>query len=162
MTLALLLIVPAAHAATGMSLTPDPYLILIQLVPFLATLAMLNALLFKPMLAYLEDRHQATVGAKEQAASLVQSAERAAQEVENRLNTARGELAEVRATRRKAALAERDERIALARKENDKRLHDAVEVISGEAELASQELERLSRMIANDAASKVLGRTISA
>ena len=162
MTLALLLIVPAAHAATGMSLTPDPTLILIQLVPFLATLAMLNVLLFKPMLAYLEDRHQATVGAKEQAASLVQSAERAAQEVENRLNTARGELAEVRATRRKAALADRDERIAQARKENDRRLHDAVEVISGEAELASQELERLSRMIANDAASKVLGRTISA
>jgi F0F1-type ATP synthase membrane subunit b/b' len=162
MTLALLLIVPAAHAATGMSLTPDLTLILIQLVPFLATLAMLNVLLFKPMLAYLEDRHQATVGAKEQAASLVQSAERAAQEVENRLNTARGELAEVRATRRKAALADRDERIAQARKENDKRLHDAVEVISGEAELASQELERLSRMIANDAASKVLGRTISA
>ena len=162
MTLALLLIVPAAHAATGMSLTPDPTLILIQLVPFLATLAMLNALLFKPMLAYLEVRHQATTGAKEEAARLVQSAERAAQEVENRLNVARGELADIRSTRRKAALAEREERIAQARKENDKRLHDAVEVISGEAELAGQELERLSRIIANDAASKVLGRTISA
>jgi F0F1-type ATP synthase membrane subunit b/b' len=162
MTLALLLIVPAAHAASGMSLTPDPYLILIQLVPFLATMAMLNALLFKPMLSYLEERHQATVGAKEEATKLVQRAERAALEVEAKLNVARGELADVRATRRKAALADREERIAQARRDNDKRLHDAVEVISGESELASQELERLSRMIAIDAASKVLGRSLSA
>ena len=53
-----------------MNIIPVPTLILLQLVPFLLTVSVLYFVLFKPMLAYLDERDEKISGAKEQAVSM--------------------------------------------------------------------------------------------
>lgn len=158
----LMLLVSPAYAGNSLSLVPDPILTGLQMIPFFATMAMLHHVIFKPMLAYLADRDAATVGARKAAQDLAQSAEEKLNAYEQKLAAAREEVAATRAARRQAALNAREEAITEARKVADARIADAVEVISGERELASQELERLSRGIAREISSKVLGREIAA
>lgn len=158
----LMLIVSPAHAANSLSLVPDPILTGLQMIPFFATMAMLHHVIFKPMIAYLEDRDAATAGARKAAQELSRSAEEKLHAYEQKLAAAREEVAANRAALRQAALADREEKLAEARKVAEARIADTVEVISGERELASQELERLSRGIAREISSKVLGREIAA
>ena len=134
-------------ASSGMSLIPDPWLILIQVLPFLATLFVLHNLIFAPMIRYLEDRDAATVGAREQATRLQHDADARLTRYEAQLQSARAEVASLRAQ---------------ARKEAERTVNDALDVISGERELASQELDRNSRMLAQEIADRVLGRSAQA
>ncbi|MCB9744686.1 MAG: ATP synthase F0 subunit B [Alphaproteobacteria bacterium] len=158
MPLSLLLLIPYAHASSGMSLIPDPVLIGIQLIPFFAALLILNTLVFKPFIAYLEERDAATVGARHEALELQQKAEEKLAEYDKKLAEARAEVAALRSTRRDSANAEREAKLAEARAVNEAQLNDAIEIIEGERELAAQELERLSRALAADITQKVLGR----
>lgn len=158
MSLSLLLLIPNAYASGGMSLIPDPVLIGIQLIPFFAAMAILHTLVFKPFIAYLEDRDAATIGARNEALELQQKAEEKLAEYEKKLAEARAEVAALRGARRDEANAARDEKIAAAREANEVKLADAIEIIEGERELAAQELERLSRALAGDITQKVLGR----
>lgn len=158
MPLSLLLFIPNAHAASGMSLIPDPVLIGIQLIPFFAAMAILHTLVFKPFIAYLEERDAATVGARHEALELQQKAEEKMAEYEKKLAEARAEVAALRAERRDSANADREAKLSDARSVAEAKLNDAIEIIEGERELAAQELERLSRALAAEITQKVLGR----
>ena len=158
----ILLDAPALASEGGMSLVPDPALIAIQALPFFASMLILHALVFKPMLAYLQDREAATTGAQQAALKLRQSTESRVAEYEAKLARARGEIGVTRAEARTAALAKREVVLAAARQEADARVANAREVIAGERELASQELNRMSRALGRDIASKILGRELAA
>lgn len=145
-----------------MSLVPDPVLIVLQVFPFFASMFILHALVFKPMIAYLQDREAATTGAQQQALKLRQSTDVKLAEYEAKLTRARAEIGSSRAERRAVALAKREEVLAAARREAEARITDAREIITGERELAAQELSRMSRALAQDIASKILGRDLVA
>lgn len=154
----LLLGIPVALAGSGMSLIPDPWLILIQLVPFLAALFVLHNVLFTPMIRYLEDRDAATVGAREQATRLHHEADVKLARYEAQLQSARADVASLRASRRQQALEKRDQALHHARAEAERKVKDALEVIDGERDLAAEELDRMARQLGTDITDRVLGR----
>ena len=162
MTLSLLLIVPDAYAGGGMSLVPDLTLTLLQMLPFLATMLVLNALVFKPMVAYLEDRDEATVGAKAEAADLTQQAEEKMSTYEDQLSTAKAEIQAMRAKLRATAKDEREASLAAARVDCEARLSAAVAEIQAESDVARKELAGNTAALADDITSAVLGRDASA
>jgi F0F1-type ATP synthase membrane subunit b/b' len=57
-----------------MNIIPDPILVVLQALPFLVLLAGLHVILYKPMLAYLAERREATAGAKKAAQELQERA----------------------------------------------------------------------------------------
>jgi len=145
-----------AHAAEGLNLVPNTMLMLGLMVVFLLLVYPLNALLFKPVFAVLDERDERIDGAKRRAEQLQEEADdviaryRAAVTVvrdeselarRGKLDAARGQQSEITSTARGAAEAE----IARARSE----LGDAVDVarasLRGEVEeLARQAAERIA------------------
>jgi F0F1-type ATP synthase membrane subunit b/b' len=144
-----------------MSIEPDLVLVALQSLPFFLMIFGLHVILFKPMLAYLEQRREATQGAREEAIALQEKAELKVQQWEAALTRAHAEVADFRAQRRAEAQAVYARRIAQARAEADKRIGDQVAVIAGEASLAREEVGRLSRILADDMATRTLGRPLA-
>jgi F-type H+-transporting ATPase subunit b len=162
MTLSLLLFVPDAFAGGGMSLVPDLTLTVLQMLPFLATMFVLNALVFKPMVAYLEDRDKATVGAQAEAADLTQKAESKLAVYEEQLSSARADIQAMRAKLRGQAKDEREAALASARVDCEARLSAAVSEIQAEGDVARKELAQNTASLADAITSAVLGRDASA
>src|SRR4030095_13021305 len=117
--------------ARRVTIIPDPALVLLQALPFLLTIFALKAIIFDPMLAYLDGRHDATVGGRKEVTELQAKAEAHLAAYEKRLHHARREAPPppskrrpdaprggawgIRAARRQAALAEYAHRIDAAR-----------------------------------------------
>ncbi len=145
-----------------MEILPDPILMLIQAVPFAITLVVLNALIFRPMIAYLRDRDVAIVGSREDALKLQDTAGEKLGAYEARVAEARAEVASERNSARSAALEKRDAALTAARAEADKQVTEALAVIEGERALASEELDRLARTLAGDITTRILGSEVAA
>jgi len=145
-----------------MNLTPDPLLIFLQLLPFLTLMGLLHVILWKPMLAYLNERERATVGAKKAAEDLATRADARMADYEAALEKARNEVAEYRSARRAEAQKAHGEVVGAARKEADARLSGAVKQIQAEAVVARGELENIARGMAGEVASQALGRRVEA
>jgi F-type H+-transporting ATPase subunit b len=139
-----------------MEILPDPWILFLQIIPFTLTLWMLHTVLYKPMVAYLEDRDQAIYGSRRDAQSLQTKANEKLEEYELALATARKEAGSARTEARRGALVAREEKIAAARTAADTQINEAASVISGEKELAAKELERMASSLAQDIAQSVL------
>ena len=144
-----------------MNLTPDPVLVVLQVFPLLVLMGGLHAILFKPMLAYLRARDVATVGARKEAEDLAARAAARLVEYEAALEKARNEVAEFRSLRRAEAQKVHADAIAVARKASEVRVADAVRGLHAEAEVARGRLAQVSRTLAGEVASQVLGRPVS-
>ena len=132
-----------------------------QALPFFVTIAGLHYILFKPMLAYLADRREATEGERKKAHALTERAELKLQQWEAALLRAHVEVAEFRSGKRAEAQAVYAKRVATARAQAEKRIADEVAVIAGEAELAREQVSTSARQIAQDMAVRTLGRSAS-
>ncbi len=143
-----------------MNIIPDPILVLVQAFPFFVLIYGLNAILFKPMLAYMKERDAATAGAREEAEELQEKAALKVTQWEAALARALAEVAEFRSAKRLEAQAAYAKRVATARKEAEAHIADAVDVIAGEAALAREQIGPMARMLSADMASRALGRTI--
>lgn len=69
--------------------------------------------------------------------------------------------ADFRAQKRAEAQAEYARQVASARAEAERQIYDQLEVLQGEAALARDEVGRMARSIANDMASRTLGRPLN-
>lgn len=145
-----------------MNIIPDWTLVGLQVLPFLTLMAGLHFILFKPMLAYLQERRDATQGARKEAEALQDKAALKLTQWEAAFARAQAEVAEYRARRRAEAQAVYQKRIAEARAEAETRLADAVEVIQGEAALAREDLVKIARILSQDMATRALGRSLAA
>ncbi len=145
-----------------MSIYPDVWMVIYQAIPFALMMVILHVLVFKPFSAYLEDRDRATVGARQEAERLSSDAEARMQEYEGRLEVARAEAGSIRAERRKVAMSVRQVALDEARAEAEKRVAEALEIISGEQALAAQELRRMANTLGEDISIQVLGAPMSA
>jgi F-type H+-transporting ATPase subunit b len=145
-----------------MTVIPDPILVLMQMAPFLVLMFGLNAILFKPMKAYLERRREATAGARDEAIALQEKADLKVTHWEAALARAHAEVAEFRAARRQEASAAHAARLAAARKAADERIADALAIVQGEAALARQQVGPMARALSGEIADRALGRSLSA
>ena len=145
-----------------MAILPDLWLMVAQAIPFAITLIVLQKVIFGPMLAYLADRDTAIVGSREDALRLQAKAESRIADYEAQGADARATISEERNTARGQALTEREAAIAAARAEAEQKISEAVQVIEGEQALAAEELERLSRVLAGDISTRILGTEVAA
>jgi F-type H+-transporting ATPase subunit b len=144
-----------------MHLFPVPVLVVVQLAPFLVLMVGLHFLLFKPMIAFLDERRAATVGARAEAERLQSQAGDQVGRYEAALAAARGTIAELRGARRAEANAAYQAAVSAARSEADAQVAVAVDRIRAETKSARAELGGAARVLADDVAAKVLGRPVS-
>lgn len=145
-----------------MDLTLNPLAIALQFIPFLVVLGALYAILFKPMLAYLDARWEAIEGERQKAAALEERVSASAADYERRLNAAQAEVAELRAKRRSEALAEHARIVAEARHSAEQKVGAALASLAEEKASARSTMESTSRDLAARIAHQVLGRTVAA
>lgn len=141
-----------------MNLIPDPVLVLLQIAPFLVLMFGLDRILYRPFLAYLEERDHATSGTRKEADSLQHKAEERLAEWEAAMSRTRNEIASYRAARRAEAQADYARVIAEARAAADKKLSSAMTDLTATAEQAREGLKAHAEAIAMDMTSQVLGR----
>ena len=143
-----------------MNIIPDLVLVGTLMVPFLVLVAGLQFILYKPMLAYLDARAEATVGARKEAEALQGKATARLAEWEAALVKARQEVAEFRALRRSEAQGKHARVVADARAAAEARIGQAIAVIRAEADAARTELDATSRALSREVATQVLGRPL--
>lgn len=135
--------------------------VLIQLVPFLVTLAGLHYIIFKPMLAHLADRERNIDGFKREADQLQGEVAGKMAELEEKLSAARAEAATERASLRKQSKEAEAQIVADARASADSMLGEARGRIAAEKESASKELEATAKTLSSNIAGTILGRPVA-
>lgn len=143
-----------------MNIEPDGVLILLQVLPFLATLVALHFILFRPMLAYLEARRSAVLDVREEAQGVTRRAEDAQTRLEARLSQARVEGAELRTRLHAEAAAQRSALLQEARALADTRVTAALGEIATAREAGRTLLRATASALAADIASTVLDRPV--
>lgn len=145
-----------------MNISVDPILLVLQLLPFVVLMAGLHVILYKPMLAYLQQRAEATTGSRKKASELQDRAALKLQQWEAAFARAQAEVADFRAQKRAEAQAVYQKKVAVARAEADARVGAALgelQQLSQEARLA---LPGLAAELSVDMASQALGRRVNA
>lgn len=79
-----------------MEIFPKLQVVLIQLLPFFVLIAVLNPLLFQPMLNYLEERKKRIEGSGDAARSIDSASDQKSKELDAKLAQARAEVADLR------------------------------------------------------------------
>ena len=144
-----------------MNIIPVPTLILLQLVPFLLTISVLYFVLFKPMLAYLDEREEKIDGAKAKAISMQKQSADNMSVLKEKTTSLRKEINMLRSEARAKVMSEYNQTMYEARKEADKEIKENAKTILTDQNLVREELKMQAREVAKTIASKTLGRSVS-
>ena len=154
------LVAAPVYAAADLVLIPDPVTLIALIVLFIVITFPLNALIYKPIFATLDERHARTTGARDKAAEL-------SQEADEVLSRYRREIAEARSVAeqgRKAAVEKaREEQArvtAAARLEAEQQVERGRSELNTSLEQARSEMGDHVRDLADSAAQKILGRAL--
>lgn len=123
--------------------------------------AVLDRLLFRPVLRVMEQRAHAIRAARELADKSASEARRAAAEFERKTADARGEIYRQMDEMRRTALAERAEIVARTRSEAEADVAAASARLQAETEEARRRLEADAAALGAAAADRILGRRAS-
>lgn len=151
-------VIAAADAGSDI-LTPDVTL-LIVLGLFLVFVPVLNRLLFKPIIAVLEERERLTGGSSSTARAMVLTVDQKLAEFEDGIRDARGEGYRAVEARRTEASVERQTKIDAARAQATSKIATAREQLNNEAEAARASLDAEFNRVASEISSALLGRTV--
>lgn len=146
---------------SSINIIPDGPLVVTQALPFLVLVAGLHFILYKPMLAYLDARSHATIGARKEAEVLQARAAARLAEWDAALARAQAEVTEYRSQRRAAANVGYQRVIAEARGAADAHIQGAVAALRVEADTARAELQASSLALSREVAVRVLGRPLA-
>ncbi len=160
---AAVLLVPAAAQAAegGLTIFPDPVQLVILLVLFMLLIVPANRLLFEPLLGVLDERDKQIEGARERAAGVAAEADRVLGEYEASIGEARKSAEGERRKALDEARREQSRVTAEARGSAEEELARARSGVAEALEQARSELRGQSEQIAREAASQVLGRSLS-
>lgn len=125
----------------------------------LICVAVVNTLIFKPILHVSESRARAVRDARELAASAAQKAGDASQQFDRTMTTARAEVYKQMDDARRTALDKRAALMADTKREAESALNDAVARLGAQAATAKTALEAEASTLAGDIVNRVLGRT---
>ncbi len=134
--------------------------LLLQFVNFMILMAVLNALLFKPLRAALRARKETIEGSKAKVQDIDEQVQAQIARYEAQLQEARQQGADERSVLRKTAQEEEARILGGANQKSAEKLQTIKEQIQGEADAARQALRSETEALAKDIAGKVLGRAI--
>jgi len=137
--------------------TPDLSVLVVIALVLLCT-ALLNALVFKPILRVAGEREQAVRGARELAESAAQKAATAAAEYDRALTAARTDLHRQMDEKRRVALESRAKVLAETRNIVDRELQQARAQVTEQSAAARGALDREADALAGAIVERVLGR----
>jgi F-type H+-transporting ATPase subunit b len=144
-----------------MNIVPNPLVIALQVIPFIVTLVALNQIIFKPMLAWLEQRARAIEDGRREAVQYQNQATERTADYEQRLAGARAQVSQLLAKRRAEALAEYEALLKVARTDAEAEVTAAVARIGAERDLARSQLQGQASALASQISSQVLGRNVA-
>ncbi|MEO0323433.1 MAG: ATP synthase F0 subunit B [Myxococcota bacterium] len=133
----------------------------IQLAVFFTAFVVLRTLVFKPVLAVLEAREQATDGAREQAKQLQKEAAASGSDFEDKLRALRADAAEKRDALRGEGKRTEATLLAKVREDTEKQLAEAEARLASEAARLRSEVQGGTPALAKQIASKLLQREVS-
>jgi len=132
----------------------------LQFANFVILMAVLNALLYKPLRAALQARREAIEGSKAKVHDIDEQVQAQIARYEAQLQEARQQGAQERATLRKAAQEEEARILGEANRTSAEKLQTIKEQIQEEAGVARQALRKETTNLAKEIAGKVLGRAV--
>ncbi len=134
--------------------------VVIQMVIFLASIFILNSLLFKPLLGLVDKREQLTTGTIEEAKKLEEKVGQIIEEYNSKLNEARARALEERNETRRQAQVLHEEMIKKAREEAQALLEEAKHKLELETREIKGKIRSDVETIARDMASRILGKEV--
>jgi len=134
--------------------------IFIQMVNFLLLIAILNVLLYKPLLSILEKRKKRLEESDEEIKSLNTTVEKKAAEYEEKLRLAKQAALDEKSGVLKEAADQAKEIIEARRNKIPAMMAEFQERVSQEVNKARQTLKSQSQKISTEIAEKVLGRSL--
>ncbi len=141
-------------------LSIDPIHLGILAAMFVASVLVLNKILFKPLLELDEKREQLTSGTSSEAKELKLKAEQTIKGYNEKINDARIQTQEQKNLIRKQAQNSAAEMIERARGETNLLLEDAKTKIEKEAQIIREKIKPEIELIAKDVASKLINKEI--
>ena len=141
-------------------LSIDPIHLGILAAMFVASILVLNKILFKPLLELDEKREQLTSGTSTEAKELKLKAEQTIKEYNEKINDARIQTQEQKNLIRKQAQNSGAEMIERARGETNSLLQDAKTKIEKEAQIIREKIKPEIELIAKDVASRLINKEI--
>ncbi|MEQ1501871.1 MAG: ATP synthase F0 subunit B [Myxococcota bacterium] len=144
-----------------MEIIPDPIHVALLTAPFLVAMVSLHLILWKPLLAYLDERDGVSTRARHEAHELEGAASEQLSKIEARLVEARLHVGSLRQQARSRALVKENEILAEARSSTDRRVEQALSQIGAEKQGAASALHASAAELSNQMAAQVLGRPVS-
>jgi F-type H+-transporting ATPase subunit b len=132
--------------------------LIIQIVIFVASIFILNNLLFRPLLNIVEKRERLTVGAIEEAKRLEAEVERIIGEYNRRLNEARAQAMEERNEMRRQAQRAAEELVERAKREAQILIEEAKSKLEGEMGVIKERIKPEIEVLAKELALQILGK----
>ncbi len=132
----------------------------LQFANFMILMAVLNALLFKPLRAALRDRRESIDSSKTRVNDLEEQIQAQVARYEAQLQEAKLQGSRERAALRKAAQEEESRILGEAHAKAAEKLQIIKSQVAQEADAARQALRTETETLAKDVASKVLGRAV--
>ena len=132
----------------------------LQFINFVVLMAVLNALLFKPLRAALQARREAIEGSKAKGQDIDEQVQAQIARYEAQLQEARQQGGQERAALRKTAQEEEARILGDASQKSAEKLQTIKEQIEEEAGAARQALRNETEALAKEIAGKVLGRAV--
>lgn len=143
-----------------MNLFPNPTILLMQAVPFLLTLIVLKFIILDPLLEHLIERRDRTVGASDKLSEMASDIAAAEAKYQDRVAGLRKEAADIRQAQLAEAAITEQAIIAEAQVNATKEM-DAFRASLGQVvESARAELVSDSKVLANQVATTILGRSV--
>ncbi len=119
-------------------------------LPFFVAFLGLYVILWRPLMAFLDEREAATDGARHEAHELAAQADERAATLEEKLAAAKAQIADLHAAARARAQAKEAEIIGAARNEAEARIAEAQKRIGKERESARTQLETTAQTLSTD------------
>jgi F-type H+-transporting ATPase subunit b len=139
--------------------------ILLQAIPTICLLLIVHFYLkfvfFRPMREVLDKRREATEGARELAAAMLQKAAEKADALDAALRKARDEIYQENEATRRKWIDEQTGRLEEARRESRERIHQAKLELEAESAVAKKSLEATAETLAEAITRSLLARRAS-
>lgn len=132
----------------------------LQFVNFVILMVILNALLYRPLRDMLKHRKETIEGSHERARELESQIEVKMARYEEKLQEAKLRGNQEKIELRKAAAGEEAKILGAARDEAGERLQSVKEKVGAEADAASRKLKDDAEGLAENIATKILGRAV--
>lgn len=144
-----------------MRIIPDLTHTIFLTLPFFVAMFGMYAILWRPLLEWMEERDQLESKALKEAEELDDAAQDQLARIESRLAEAHREAVELRGAARDRAMAKETELLSAARAKAEKRVEEEVQRLDTEREAARHALEETAQSLSDAIAARVLGRELS-